>query len=57
MVEHWKQNGPPVYMAVAGYLGLIKTDGKASSTKKDTGQYGDLNDLARMFQGTGGLIQ
>lgn len=57
MVEHWKTSGPPVYMAVAGYLGLIKVDKKASPGSDGPQQYGDLNELARMFEGTGGMIQ
>lgn len=57
MVEHWKTNGPPVYMAVAGYLGLIKTDKKATSSGGSSQEYGNLEELARMFEGTGGMIQ
>lgn len=48
MQDWWVENGPPVYMAVAGYLGLIKTRSK---------DYGNLEELARMFEGSGGLIQ
>ncbi len=47
MVKHWEESGPPVYMSVAGYLGLIK-DGKKS--------YGDLEELEREFAGAGGII-
>jgi hypothetical protein len=47
MIKHWKTNGPPVYMAVAGYLGLIKPEAKT----------GSLDELARSFMGTGGFIQ
>jgi len=58
MVDWWMDNGPPVYIAVAGYLGLIKDKNsrkdKGSNTLANTG---DLNELARMFQGNGGMIQ
>jgi len=50
MQKHWRLNGPPVYMAVAGYLGLIKEDKKAST------EYGSLDELAAMFGSTGGEI-
>jgi hypothetical protein len=55
MVEHWQANGPPVYMAVAGYLGLIKTTGRKGQTDKE--RYGNLEELAAMFQSSGGMIQ
>lgn len=51
MLDHWELNGPPVYIAVAAYLGLIKED------KKSSKDYGDLDDLAAMFAGSGGMIQ
>lgn len=54
MVEHWKLNGPPVYMAVAGYLGLIKEDKRRP---KDESKYGSLEELANMFSNSGGMIQ
>lgn len=62
MVDWWKENGVPVYMAVSGYLGLIKpksggTKGSGSSGTGSGGDYGNLEDLARMFGDTGGLIQ
>jgi len=50
MIEHWKRHGPPVYMSVAGYLGLIKEETKG----KPKG--GNLDELARMFASTGGKI-
>ena len=56
MLDHWQANGPPVYMAVAGYLGLIKSDSKSGESKAQS-QYGDLNELAAMFGETGGVIQ
>ena len=40
--------GPPVYISVAGYMGLIKEKSKPKS--------GDMNELARMFASTGGMI-
>lgn len=42
MQDWWKANGPPVYMAVAAYLGLIKDTSK---------EYGDLGELFDMFPG------
>lgn len=50
MLTHWGKYGPPVYMSVAGYLGLIKEDKKASK------EYGSLDELAAMFGSTGGEI-
>lgn len=55
MVRHWKHNGPPVYMAVAGYLGLIKED--KDIPKTDEEKYGNLEELAAMFEQSGGVIQ
>lgn len=52
MLDLWDQNGPPVYLAVAGYLGLIKTKGK--TRKQDIGT---LEDLVNEFGATGGMIQ
>lgn len=62
MLSHWEKNGPPVYVAVAGYLGLIATEDKKkpseSSSKPigNSGEKGDLNDLARMLSGSGGIL-
>lgn len=56
MVEHWKYNGPPVYMSVAGYLGLIKEPAKRPDAT-DEQKYGNLEDLEAMFAGSGGMIQ
>lgn len=56
MVDHWKHNGPPVYMAVAGYLGLIKPEKERPGATEEQ-KYGNLDDLEQMFAGTGGLIQ
>jgi hypothetical protein len=56
MVEFWADNGPPVYVSVAGYLGLIKRRKSSSSTKsgqKPVG--GDLNELLKLA-GPGGMI-
>lgn len=57
MVDWWSTNGPPVYIAVAGYLGLIKepvkkVDGKPQPVKREVG---NLNDLLKMA-GAGGII-
>lgn len=63
MVDHWTENGPPVYMAVAGYLGLIKEKKKgdkpsgSGNSSNDAKRYGNLEELAAMFNGTGGMIQ
>jgi hypothetical protein len=46
MHEHWAAFGPPVYIAVAAYLGLNKP--------KEPEQ--DLGDLMAMFAGSGGRI-
>ena len=48
MVDWWTSHGPPVYVSVAGYLGLIKP-------KKDK-KKGNLHELAKMFAGKGGII-
>lgn len=62
MQDHWEYNGPPVYMAVAGYLGLIKKkpkmitkviEGKTVKTRDP----GNLDELMAMFGPTGGIIQ
>lgn len=57
MIEHWRQNGPPVYMAVAGYLGLIKGDKGSQSGLSDEEKYGNLEELEQMFASTGGMIE
>jgi|AraplaMF_Col_mMF_1032025.scaffolds.fasta_scaffold64334_2 hypothetical protein len=62
MLEHWGKNGPPVYVAAAAYLGLLKTPpkvkkgGPGKTTVASPQGGGDLNDLVKMFQGTGGMI-
>lgn len=50
MLDHWKYNGPPVHMSVAAYLGLVKE-------RPEEVKVGNLNDLAAMFSGSGGMIQ
>lgn len=57
MLDWWKESGPPVYIAAAGYLGLIKPSSstpKATNTaeKKETG---DLRELLKMA-GPGGMF-
>jgi hypothetical protein len=47
----WEQEGPPVHIAAALYLGLTKAPKKA--TKKDTG---NLEELAAQFAGNGGFF-
>jgi hypothetical protein len=86
MLDLWDRQGPPVHIAVAAYMGLIKKPGakgkKAGSTKPIDSRNpfarhamppkpsndstttpaaassggSDLNDLVRMFQGSGGMI-
>lgn len=56
MLKHWKENGPPVYMAVAGYLGLIKPAAKRENASEEE-KYGNLEELEAMFAGSGGVIQ
>lgn len=67
MVDHWEAYGPPVYMAVASYLGLNKGTKKDSSldvpkvsagtaTEEEVSKYGNLNELAALFGGSGGRI-
>jgi len=50
MVEWWSDNGPPVYVSVAGYLGLIKKKNKGKNQ-----QSSDLSELLKMA-GAGGMI-
>lgn len=47
MQAHWKESGPPVYMAVAGYLGLI-----SEKKSKDVGNLDELEELL----GSGGTF-
>lgn len=54
MVKHWKSHGIPTYMAVSGYLGLVKPTGRGTSDAKN---YGNLDELAAMFGDSGGMIQ
>lgn len=49
MLKWWEENGPPVYITAASYLGLVKPKKKAS---QDTG---NLNDLLKMA-GPGGIF-
>lgn len=53
MMENWKLNGPPVYIAVAGYLGLIKPEAGMEEKPKEIG---NLNDLLKSA-GANGMIQ
>jgi hypothetical protein len=43
MVDHWERNGPPVYMTVAAYFGLVK------KPKEKAQKTGDLNELLARF--------
>lgn len=54
MLDHWEDFGPPVYITAAAYLGLT---GKGKTAEKaDEEKYGNLEELAAMFSGTGGVI-
>jgi hypothetical protein len=58
MVDWWSDNGPPVYIAAAAYLGLVKTNKKGQSTGKpaEDGHRGnDLDELLKLA-GPGGMI-
>lgn len=55
MLEHWKLNGPPVYIAVAGYLGLIKPEAGVEKENRPP-EVGNLNDLLSLA-GKNGMIQ
>lgn len=57
MLDWWSNNGPPVYIAVAGYLGLIKEDKAGSQPKAipKPKESGNLNDLLKMA-GSGGFF-
>lgn len=48
MLDHWLEKGPPVYISVASYLGLIKP-------KSENKGSGDLSELAKLA-GPGGMI-
>lgn len=65
MSDHWDENGPPVYIAVAGYLGMFKKDkDKKRDFEQDspTGIPGpeqggnDPNELVHMLSETGGIL-
>lgn len=67
MLDHWEDFGPPVYISAAAYLGLTKKrssstpdqDDKTENVERsdDEKKYGNLNELAAMFSGSGGVIQ
>lgn len=61
MQDHWEHNGPPVYIAVAGYLGLIKkrkpTVKKIDKTTGLQEMTGNWDDLYSQFSAAGGIIQ
>lgn len=58
--EHWAKYGPPVYIAVAAYLGLISTDDKpkpkSSKPIGHKGEAGDLASLHSLLSRTGGVL-
>ena len=59
MVEFWAENGPPVYVSAAAYLGLIKSKKKKASSQGKPAKGGhrgdDLNELLKMA-GPGGMF-
>lgn len=57
MQEHWKYDGPPVYIAVAAYLGMIKKRPGAKTADGKTSMTGSWDQLLASFSGTGGVIQ
>lgn len=51
MLDLWEDVGPPVYISVAAYLGLVKNKGKKKGSTKGNPVKGDLNELLRKFPG------
>ena len=51
MHEHWAEFGPPVYIAVAAYLGMTKP--KQPRLSDDPDDPGNLGELLDMFGGGG----
>lgn len=56
MVRHWEDLGVPTYIAVSAYLGLTKASRSGKKVVEEE-QYSNLDELEKMFAGTGGLIQ
>ncbi len=56
MLDWWDKNGPPVYVSVAAYLGLIKVDTKGKPVKSTGNKSsGGLDEIFK-FAGPGGMI-
>ena len=58
MQDHWTKYGPPVYIAVAGYLGLVKPEQKKAEPPVDASSdanFQALEALERQLSGTGGV--
>jgi len=57
MLDWWENNGPPVYVAAAAYLGLIKAPGKKKKNGKvdASAGKGNLDELLKLA-GPGGMI-
>lgn len=54
MLDVWEEEGPPVHISVAGYLGLAKpSSGGTKGTS--SGKFNDLDELLEAFPG--GMIQ
>lgn len=56
MVDWWEENGPPAYVGVASYLGLIKPKKKTGKAPNTPGKENNLEELANRFRATGGMI-
>lgn len=55
MLDWWAHNGPPVYVPVASYFGLIKPQQSSSSNTVAKKESGNLNELLEMA-GPGGMF-
>lgn len=61
MLSWWEDNGPPVYISVASYLGLNKPKDKKKPRAKQvdadsSDNEANLENLVRMFSGSNGDI-
>jgi hypothetical protein len=57
MKDHWAEFGPPAYVAIAMYMGLIKPGQKRKNFQGDKKEEpGNFDELIAMFANTGGVI-
>lgn len=58
MLHHWEMNGPPVYISVAAYLGLVKKDNKPNKPQAVDHDENERNLMALMadLSGSGGVF-